>query len=75
MTPCPEVRVTIRRESDYWELSFRCSHCKATHYHGGGALDEPPLLGHRLAHCHSTESPYKKTGYDLVADDITPDTP
>jgi hypothetical protein len=53
---CPRVEVHIhpsRSKYDrYWVLTLdRCPHCEKPHSHGGGSLDHPPALGHRLSHC------------------------
>jgi len=65
---CPKVEVTIHpsrsRYDRYWVLTLdRCPHCSKPHSHGGGSLDHPPALGHRLSHC-VTRSPLD---YELVA--------
>lgn len=39
-------------------LHFWCDHCQLWHHHGAGE-------GHRIAHCLSTDSPYKTSGYYL----------
>lgn len=39
-------------------LRFYCAFCKRYHNHGEGE-------GHRIAHCHNSESPFDKTGYIL----------
>ena len=41
-------------------LAVWCRYCDCWHAHGEG-------LGHRDAHCHKKDSPYKVTGYTLVA--------
>jgi hypothetical protein len=53
---CPKVEVHIhpsRSKYDrFWVLTIdRCPHCEKPHSHGGGSLDHPPALGHRLSHC------------------------
>jgi|SRR5579859_3977746 len=46
---------------------FHCGSCNADHFHGVG-------LGHRAAHCASDTSPYRDTGYILVAfNDVKPE--
>jgi hypothetical protein len=42
-----------------FQLRFKCDHCKSWHTHGG------PCGGHRAAHCHRRNSPYRETGYWL----------
>lgn len=37
---------------------FYCQYCRVYHRHGAGA-------GHRAAHCTSTDSPWKESGYIL----------
>ena len=36
-----------------------CRHCGEWHYHG-------PAEGHREAHCHDSNSPYWRSGYNLA---------
>jgi hypothetical protein len=63
---CPKVEVTIHpsrsRYDRYWVLELRCPFCAKVHSHGGGSIDHPPALGHRLSHClnHARD-------YELVA--------
>jgi len=53
------------------QLRVWCGHCRAWHYHGrgvpGGAPRSRAAYGHRAAHCHRPGSPYRETGYVLVA--------
>jgi len=45
-------------------LAFWCPWCKCEHTHGAGA--EPGNGdGHRVAHCHTPDSPFIDTGYVL----------
>ena len=41
------------------QQSFKCPHCKRLHHHGIG-------IGHRVAHCHKDDSPFKDKGYYLI---------
>ena len=45
---------------DGFILRYRvwCPHCADYHYHG-------PRNGHREAHCHVTDSPFHKSGYNI----------
>ena len=36
-----------------------CKHCQSWHFHG-------PAEGHREAHCHDSNSPYWRSGYNLA---------
>jgi hypothetical protein len=55
-------------------LRFFCPWCKHMHMHGGGSGGkEPPLLGHRGAHCSRMDSPWMWTGYYLELRDPLPD--
>jgi len=45
-----------------WVLYVQCPHCGDLHTHGGGSLDGPPDMGHRVSHCVHAES----SGYVLV---------
>ena len=36
-----------------------CKHCQSWHFHG-------PAEGHREAHCHDSNSPYWRNGYNLA---------
>ena len=62
-----KAEVTIRRSIGHrnpiWILELTCPHCGRLHQHGGGVVSEPPLLGHRVAHCHRSD------GYELIAKD------
>lgn len=42
-------------------LRVWCRYCSTWHRHGRG-------YGHRVAHCLNPESPYRRTGYILVAE-------
>jgi hypothetical protein len=43
--------------TDQWKVW--CQYCETFHFHG--AID-----GHRVAHCHTDSSPYKRSGYIIV---------
>jgi hypothetical protein len=64
-----EVEVTVTRGAENWLLVFACPWCPPkrgqprVHVHGGGPLNEPPLLGHRVSHCYAEGAP---SGYELV---------
>jgi hypothetical protein len=45
-----------------WVLYVQCPHCGDVHTHGGGSLDGPPDMGHRVSHCVHADS----QGYVLV---------
>ncbi len=48
------------RYDRYWVLTLdRCPHCGRPHNHGGGSIDHPPALGHRLSHCLSHARDYE----------------
>ena len=66
----PKVEVHIHpsrsRHDSYWVLTLdRCPHCGRPHTHGGGSLDHPPALGHRLSHC----SDRRPLDYELIEED------
>ena len=50
---CPRVETTVRPSirDRFWILELRCPFCHRLHTHGGGSIDHPPALGHRLSHC------------------------
>jgi len=60
---CPKVEVRIHpslaRHNPYWVLELTCPHCGRPHNHGGGSIDHPPALGHRLSHCLSHARDYE----------------
>ena len=43
-----------------WILTINtCPYCGKSHEHGGGGVDEPPALGHRLSHCLNRSASYE----------------
>ena len=44
-------------------LRMWCAFCDRWHYHG-------KEYGHRTAHCHRTDSPYRDSGYVLTRPEI-----
>jgi hypothetical protein len=52
----PTISATLTKSGR--QLTFRCPHCRGSHYHGIGR-------GHRVAHCWRPGSPYERTGYYL----------
>ncbi len=48
-------------------LTFWCPFCKCEHVHGAGAR-RGNGDGHRVAHCHVAESPFRERGYVLWED-------
>ncbi len=66
----PRIPVTVTRGRDGWILEFACRWCQPRrgkpriHSHGGGKLDEEPMLGDRVSHCRAPGAP---GGYELVA--------
>lgn len=50
-----------------------CIHCVAWHAHGHGGPGVPlgGGNGHRIAHCHNPDSPYKASGYHIREVDWT----
>lgn len=52
----------IKAQRTQHGFQFRCDWCETIHSHGQGE-------GHRAAHCEKPGSPYKDTGYVLVAND------
>jgi hypothetical protein len=61
----PLVTAYVERDEahGHWVLTVQCPHCGDVHTHGGGRLDGPPSLGHRVSHCVHADS----SGYVLVA--------
>jgi hypothetical protein len=60
--PVVKCRVTKPRHPDgieTWE--FFCPYCHRRHVHGAAGGE-----GHRVAHCHVKDSPYRVTGYVLT---------
>jgi hypothetical protein len=48
------------------QVKFYCSHCNKAHYHSyAPEPDLPTDVGHRVAHCHSDNSPFSDTKYCL----------
>lgn len=43
-------------------LRVACPHCNRTHWHGGGHVSDPVVLGHRVSHCQ------RGGGYWLVGE-------
>ncbi len=41
-----------------------CVHCRCHHTHGRAPGETE--VGHRVAHCHTEESPYRDAGYFIV---------
>jgi hypothetical protein len=70
----PQVETHIRpsrsRHDRIWVLEITCPFCGKGHTHGGGAIDRPPLLGHRVAHCVTRPAP--RGGYELILADEEP---
>lgn len=66
------VLVTPNRKEGSWDLTFMCPWCPPNrgrpprHRHGGGPIDEPPVLGNRASHCPSSFAP---SSYELVPTD------
>jgi hypothetical protein len=56
----PVLLAYLREDGKY--LRAWCPFCVRWHLHGWG-------FGHRVAHCHIEDSPFKKTGYVLKAAD------
>jgi len=44
------------------QWAFYCQYCGTDHVHGAGE-------GHRVAHCHNSDSPCRKTGYYIKLED------
>ncbi len=74
--PITELRlVTNNYGMLWWLIKIKCPYCGKPHNHGGGT-DPKPDLGHRGAHCLTTERrpDYLLTFTDstvIVADDET----
>ncbi len=47
----PRVVATTKDLGGIWSVRITCPYCGKTHHHGGGPVTEPPVLGHRAAHC------------------------
>ncbi len=66
----PQAGVTIRpsqsRHNRIWILEVvKCPYCENVHFHGSGPVALLPLLGHRVAHCVTRQSPLGE--YELIA--------
>lgn len=53
------------------QVKFYCPYCKCWHYHGWVINPEveptdPDYLGHRVSHCHVSDSPLNRLGYYLI---------
>ena len=57
-----------------YRIKAWCPYCQKWHYHGHSILDNDPQdrpirggtnLGHCVAHCGDSNSPFKDTGYEL----------
>jgi hypothetical protein len=63
----PNIPTFVCEYTTLGTLRFFCPFCKHMHLHGGGSGGkEPPILGHRGAHCSRMDSPYHRTGYFLA---------
>ncbi len=59
----PLIRVRrVHRPDGVALLAFWCPFCKCEHVHGAG-LHPGDGDGHRVAHCHAPESPFRRGGY------------
>jgi hypothetical protein len=59
--PVLKAEAVYRRER-LVQLKVRCEYCKTYHFH---SIEE----GHKVAHCSNENSPYNRTGYEVVLGD------
>jgi len=53
---------TLKGYTDGKQIHVWCPFCREWHHHGEGS-SATIYKGHRVAHCHSEDSPLRQTGY------------